>query len=134
MVSWVIENELARGQRPGYSGEHATRVAQAQVDRWLSEARDFGIKSIICLLADDQLRVYESLPSGLIAYYRDAGFSVEHVPVRDHQSPPLPPDALGKIWAAYQGLPKPVLVHCSAGVDRTGMAVEHIGRMLEPAT
>ena len=44
--------------------------------------------------------------------------------------PALSEDDLQKIWAAYQALPKPVLVHCSAGIHRTGLAVYYIQKRL----
>jgi len=62
----------------------------------------------------------------LLSYYRAKGFAVGYVPVRDHRRPPLDDKQLDDVWQAYQKLPKAVLVHCSAGCDRTGPAVEHI--------
>jgi protein-tyrosine phosphatase len=131
MFTWVIHDKLARGRRPGYSGERGRSVPCAEVDAWMLEARTFGIKSIICLLSDDQLPLYDQLPNGLIAHYRAGGFAVEPVPARDHQYPPLSDEDLQKIWTAYNKLPKPVLVHCSAGVDRTGLAIGHIQNKLQ---
>ena len=89
-----------------------------------------GIRSIICLLADDQLNLYDDVPGGLLSHYRAAGFTVQHVPARDHQHPPLTRQHLDAIWRAYESLPKQILVHCSAGVDRTGRAIDHIRRQL----
>jgi protein tyrosine phosphatase (PTP) superfamily phosphohydrolase (DUF442 family) len=129
-VEWVLADALARGRRPGYFQGHS--VPTAVVDDWIVRVRALGVKSIICLLAKEQLLYYGQLKTDLISYYRAAGFEAAHVPADDHQTPPLSPDHLTTIWNAYHDLPKPVLVHCSAGLDRTGMAVEYVqGRLQE---
>jgi protein-tyrosine phosphatase len=130
MLTWVVLQKLARSSRPGYLGGRGHLVLRGEVDGWVAEVRSFGIKSIICLLADDQLSLYSLLPTDLVSYYQSVGFNVEHVPARDHLHPPLTQDQLEKVWVAYQELPKPVLVHCSAGIDRTGRAVEYIAQKL----
>ena len=96
------------------------------VDEWIKEVKDMGIRSIICFLSDDQLPFYSGLPSGLIQYYRDAGFDVTHIPEEDYKSPPLSEEGAALAATAFEGLEKPALVHCSAGIARTGVAIEAI--------
>ena len=133
MPSWVIAGQLARSSRPGYDGERSTPVARHTVDAWLEQVKAMGIASIICFLAEDQLAYYDGLPAGLLGVYHEAGLSVAHVPAPDLRRPPLDEAQLEEAWQAYRMLPKPVLVHCSAGFDRTGHAVEHIRRRLGEA-
>jgi hypothetical protein len=93
--------------------------------------RAAGIASIICLLAGDQLPLYDrALPEGLVQHYADCGFAVAHIPTADGQQEPFTAEQLDIAWSAYHRLPKPVLIHCSAGFDRTGRVVEHILRQL----
>ena len=39
---------------------------------------------------------------------------------------PLNNDELDAVWQVFQRLEKPVLIHCNAGRDRTGVALEYI--------
>ena len=72
------------------------------------------------------LKLYAGRPAGVLQAYRDAGFEVGHVPVVDHQRPPLSGSELKAVEQHFNELPKPVLIHCSVGVDRTGAAVRHL--------
>lgn len=127
MAHWVIRGMLAIATRPGYRPGDERVVAREEVDDWLARARAYGIRSILCLLGDDQLPLYErSLPQGLLAYYREQGFAVAHLPAHDGKSEPFRPEQYEAAWRAFVELPKPLLVHCSAGHDRTGRVVRYI--------
>jgi len=120
-IEWVIAGRLARACRPGRWDDRELPVA---VEDWIAKARRMRVRSILCLLTDDELeRYYHSQAVDLISRYRDAGFQVWRVPVPDHEEPPLTADELRHVRAALSQLPAPCLVHCSAGIDRTGAVV-----------
>jgi len=120
----VIPNQLYRSSRPGYSGGGRIPVGMGEVQRWIEAAQANGVTSIICLLDEENLCLYPD--NDLLGIYRTAGFEVRHVPARDHAIPPLASDQLAAVLQAYRELPKPVLIHCSAGLGRTGAAWAHI--------
>ncbi len=67
---WVITHGLMRGRRPGVELKRGSQVPKSVVDRWIETARkEFGIRSIICLLDDHQLKFYEKVRMDLAGYY-----------------------------------------------------------------
>ena len=124
-ISWVIDGVLARACRPGYHSESGP-TPEIVAER-IQRTKAVGIRSIICLLDNEKLQVeYLSRGIDLLEAYRIAGFELYHCPVDDYQEPPVPRGDLDKIIGIYRSLPEPVLVHCSAGVDRTQSVINSI--------
>jgi protein tyrosine phosphatase (PTP) superfamily phosphohydrolase (DUF442 family) len=122
-IQWVIPQRLARSSRPGNPSDD---VQPKEVDSWIAQAKHFGIRSIICFLTDEELDVYYGHSRiALLERYSFAGFQVARTPIEDHLNAAANAAALILVAQALDQLPAPWLIHCSAGVDRTGMAVQY---------
>lgn len=156
IVVWIILCQLACAQRPlrdhpqfGGSGRSLPPEARPAVVKWVERINQLGIRSIICLMHHKELRHYDSLeldPDGLLGFYRNQGFYVCHLPWPDPAHARTPEERLSRqqqverikreALAAFEELPKPVLLHCSAAIDRTTPVAAYItyqrSKMLGP--
>ena len=98
-ITWLIPEKLARGGIPGHS----------DLEMW----REAGIDSVVNLL--------EQWHHGIAQEEREAGFNVLHSPIPDFDAPTV--KQLHRIvqWIDNEiSAGKKVLVHCFAGIGRTG--------------
>jgi hypothetical protein len=142
IVVWVIPRKLACSQRPlrdhhQFGGRKPLPPeARPLVVEWVERIKGLGIRSAICLLEQRQLERYYVCGGlglherGLLGYYESQGLHVRHFPMTDCQKPQE--SEMSNVLQAFSELPKPVLLHCSAAIDRTtpvaAFIAKHTGR------
>jgi hypothetical protein len=137
VLVWVLSDRLATAQRPLrhhplYAGSGAVIPAEATslVIEWAASIRANGIASIISFMHDRDLNCYSELDLGatdINEFYELQGFKVQRIPWEDpHHSKTDPQTKRRKLeecrveaLKAFDLLPKPVLLQCSSGIDRS---------------
>lgn len=123
---WVIPNELLAGAYPGASDRE-------EMDRRLSNLLDVGIRSVINLVAEEEVLAHEN--GELFAPYEDrlerlgeergALVEIQRHAIETAQTP-APQEMeiiLDAIDAEIHGRNSPTFVHCSDGNGRTGTVI-----------
>ena len=121
---WLPKLQIGRAYRPGY-GMHHTVIPPEVVSEWIIGIRAIEARSVICLLSKPELEWYSHLPGGLLGTYQAAGLEAVSIPV------PMDPGVLTaknlkQLEESFIRLPKPVVIHCHAGLVRSGAAVAHL--------
>lgn len=133
---WVLSMQLACAQRPlrdlpPYAGRTPLPIeAKPLVQAWVHRVVTGGFRSVISLLEEAQLDRYyvrgglNLHPHGLLGYYESQGLQVKNLPCTDYQRPPK--ERMAQALDAFHHMPHPILLHCSAGIDRTAPVAEYI--------
>jgi hypothetical protein len=151
-LAWVITNQLACSQRPlrdhplFRDQKPLPQEAGPYVVKWVERVRELGIQSVICLMHSKELRYYDGLTGledGLLDLYRKVGFRVRHLQWADpaHAKTEDARTALRarveeikvRAYEAFLQLPKPVLIHCSAAIDRSTPVAAYIAAISRSA-
>jgi len=144
LLIWVIPIQLACSHRPlrhnplyGGSLRNLNVGATNLVKQWAKRVYADGIRSIICLMSEEELSLYSSLDldaANLLNFYEHQGFVVANTPWKDPAHVRKDPIALRvkeqevcvQALRQFDTLPKPVLLHCSAGIDRSSPVAAYI--------
>jgi len=142
----VIPGDLYCGHRPlrhhpvfgrENKGRSLPPHAASAVFDWASRIKQFGIRGIICLLSPRELAHYAGLALGaanLIEFYENQGFAVLPIPWDDPRHRCVSEWSFQKelvqkrevALGAFDALDKPILLHCSAGIDRSSPVAAYI--------
>lgn len=142
---WVMKDQLACAHRPlrhhpkfGGRGRRLPPEAASEVIRWVDRIVAAGLRGLICLMHPKEIAHYSDLDLGaldIIDLYRLKGLKVCHLPWADpahrsnHERTSFEVE-LHRIRAealqCFDRLPKPVLLHCSAGIDRSSPVCAYI--------
>lgn len=114
------EATLFGSSRPGYSGKN---ISPAEVQVWNRFMQENGIQRVVCLLPKSQLAYYREdlLESHRKAFGSDNVFSE---PIEDfHLITPANLKRVLGFLKESERLSEKVVVHCSAGIGRTGLVL-----------
>ena len=122
---WVPRLQIGRAYRPGYDSKQLITTSESVQD-WILGVKALGVRSVISLLSEPELQWYEHLPGGLLGIYQSTGLRTFSLPVPLDIPGVLTPNHLEQLEAAFERLPRPLVIHCSAGLIRSGAAVAHL--------
>lgn len=112
-------DQLFRSARPCFSKP----ITEENMCDWIESIKSLGINSVMCLLGGDQLDIYAPV-GGLLEFYKRNGLIVGHLPTKDYKIPPMTEKETADALEILSTLPKPILVHCNAGINRTWHLIE----------
>jgi hypothetical protein len=144
LLVWIIPGKLATAQRPlrhhpQYAGSGAIipKEATPLLFKWAATVREGGIASIISFMHDRDRRCYSELDleaSDINEFFEKQGFTVARIPWEDPHHSKADPATKRKslercrseALKAFDLLPKPVLLQCSSGIDRSAPVAAYI--------
>lgn len=112
MITMLVLTSACTGFREGMPGVFRSPFAREQ--QMIRRIEHHGIKSVLCLRGGRSARQSERATMG-------GGAAYTAVPISAKSAPS--PDALLRLWNVAETAERPIMVHCLAGVDRTGLAL-----------
>lgn len=138
LLIWVIPDKLTCAhrplrKRPEYGGPQVDLPAEAAplVVQWVRRIKREGIQSVVAIMGDRELAHYNLAAigaPGLLDLYEKEGLKVRRINWQDPAHPAVsvglsyddqPHQARATALEAFDAFPKPMLIHCSSGIQRS---------------
>jgi protein-tyrosine phosphatase len=110
-LTWIVNETVAAS---------SIATSPEDVDHWLES----GVKAVVILAESHEIARYWGDSNNYFKFLNDKGFEILHSPIKDFHAPTLSQlEELVEWIEAKVKSGKRVLVHCHAGIGRTGMII-----------